>query len=161
MARILVLYPSGAADVPPVADALAKGARSVRFAEVDVRRLERAGEALKEHQGAPAAKHRALDSIETLTEYDAVVLAPGGEGEQAFAEALGRSGPLADVVGAVAGTSPALLAAMGRLGMVLLTGDDPESLGRRAAKVAGWVRHAKGHEAEGDHHGHHHHHHDR
>lgn len=93
------------------------------------------------------------------------------------ADPLWRQGALADRVGSAFSSAAAgsggqetatwsILTSMASLGMLLVppapvtaTIDNPleaaRELGRRVAKVTGWVRHAKGHE-QGHSHGHHH-----
>jgi hypothetical protein len=160
MPKLLVLY-AGAERSSALADAVARGARGVRFTEVELRRT--AGGPDKERPEPAAAKSRGLDAYETLTDYDALVLVGDESGAAALTALADGEGPLTDVVGTVVAaegiprqTTESLAAALGRRGMILISGsDDPESVGRRAAKVGGWVRHAKGHE-HGHTHGHSH-----
>src|SRR4051812_10051343 len=89
MPKLLVLFDARSDDVARLADAVAEGARGVRFAEVDVRRAppsggERDGGPDGAPDGAPARQdslHRALESAEALSAYDAIVvgIAPGQE----------------------------------------------------------------------------------
>ena len=152
MPKLLVLF-AGAERSAALADAVARGARAVRFTEVDLHRAADRGPDKQSPEPA-AAKSRAADAYETLTEYDALVLVGDESGASALAAFVGEKQPLTDLVGAVVAadgvpedSTQALAAALGRRGMILISGsDDPESVGRRAAKVAGWVRHAKGHE---------------
>ena len=190
MPKVLVLHhsPDGATDA--LADAIAEGAREVKFTEGDVRSLPGAG--------APPSRHRALPSAESLGDYDAIVVG-GAASDGALPGALVAllagaggtgAGALTDRVGAVfaaaaraADAGPAMSAALetlAGLGMILVpagpgdhgagplgvvAGAGPSEAvvaaarahGRRVAKVAEWVRHAKGHEHGG--HGDHHHHH--
>ena len=201
MAKVLVLYNARTAPAALLAEAIAEGARSVRFTEADVRRVAEPGAA----EGA-ARRHRALDDAHATAGYDAVVLGAGSGDAAARDELLhplrhAGLAALADRVGAVftageeradgadaphAATLAALLTALGELGMLLATpvpsppdpavrsplgataGATPSdadlaaarALGARVARVAGWVRHAKGHEGEGSGRQHHHHHHD-
>ena len=215
MPKILVLFHSRTGNTATLADAIAEGARSVRFTEVDVRRLEdlapgKLAEALpawKEGREALAKRYRTLEAAERIADYDGVVIgSPGHFGAMSaeLRDVLDQLGPLAsrgalvDKVGgafttALAGrgghesTLAGMTTAMASLGMLLcppgqgevasgagsplgaiaLTGDGQpigeaelataRALGKRVAKVAEWVRHAKGHEA-GHGHGHHHHH---
>lgn len=225
MPRILVLFHSRTGHTAALADAVAEGARAVRFTEVDIRRIEDlAPGALadavpewKEAREALARKYRALESPERIAEYDGVVLGSPGHFGVMSAElrnVLDQLGPLAsrggllDKVGgafttalAARGGHEATLAgittALASLGMLLCPPGQPEdskgagsplgavalvtggdatigdaelavarALGKRVAKVAEWVRHAKGHEAGAGHghghghaHGHGHHHH--
>jgi len=160
MPKLLVLV-SGAAGAHSLAEAVARGASAVRFTEVSVRRLASGPD--KESPEPHLAKYRMLDADEKLTDHDALVLVGDESGAQRLATFLDGVGPLRDQVGAVV-LSPEvpaergwpLSAALGRQGMILLSGsEDPDSLGRRAATVAGWVRHAKSHEGGTGHHHHH------
>ena len=162
MPKTLVVVTSRTGRLAALADAIVEGARSVRFAEVDVRRLD------ETDVGA-----------EGLAGYDAIVLGAPADDEampEALAGLLDEAGTLVDVVGSAFAPRPSsgrdaglwsLLASMGARGMILVTpsasggaapDDDDATLaaareqGRRVAIVAGWVRHAKGHE-----HGHSHH----
>lgn len=215
MPKILVLFHSRTGNTAALADAIAEGARSVRFAEVDVRRLEDlapgrlvdAVPAWKEGREMLAKKYRALESAERIADYDGVVIgSPGHFGAMSaeLRDVLDQLGPLAsrgglvDKVGAAFTTALAargghestltgMMTALASLGMILcppgqgegakgagsplgaiaLTGEgsaigDAElavgrALGKRVAKVAEWVRHAKGHEQGHHAHGHHHH----
>jgi hypothetical protein len=152
---------------------VAAAARTVRFAEVDVRAAS-----------SPAGALGAAD-------YDAVVLGVGADADGAAARAALRAfdphGALGDRVGAAfaaggaadAADGPACWAALRALaahGLVLVPpAEEPAALvtasgaaapdaraaadeadrrlGRRVATVAGWVRHARGHD-HADAHGH-------
>ena len=156
MPKTLVLVPSRTGRMAALADAIVEGARSVRFAEVDVRRLDEPGAV-------------------TLAGYDAIVLAAPAEADDASGALTGlldQAGTLLDVVGSAFAAPPpdgratalwSLLASMGTRGMILVTPGTAPSVdpgatsddaalaaareqGRRVATVAGWVRHAKGHE---------------
>jgi hypothetical protein len=161
MPKLLVLA-AGAERADAVADAVAQGARAVRFTEVDLRRVPSAGPD-KESPEAGPAKSRTLDADEKLTEYDALVLVGDADGVQALAGVVDGQERLTDLVGAFVAAEEVPAAgrwslgdALARRGVILLSGsDDPAAVGSRAAKVAGWVRHAKGHEHGGG--GHHHH----
>ena len=199
MAKVLVLYHARSASAALLAEAIAEGARSVRFTEADVRRVAEPAAG-----GDAPRRHRALDDAHAAAGYDAVVVGAGAGDAAARDELLHplrHLGPaaLADRVGAAfaaadesaadadaphAATLAALLTALGELGLLLATplpspataaraplgataGAPPtdadlataRALGARVARVAGWVRHAKGHEGEGAGQGHHHHHH--
>jgi hypothetical protein len=199
MAKVLVLYHARSAPAALLAEAIAEGARSVRFTEADVRRVAEPAAA----EGI-ARRHRPLDDAHAAAGYDAVVVGSGAGDAAARDELLHplrHLGPtaLADRIGAAfavteeraegtdaphAATLAGLLTALGELGMLLATplpspdaavrsalgataGATPtdadlaaaRALGARVARVAGWVRHAKGHEGEeGGSHQHHHHH---
>jgi NAD(P)H dehydrogenase (quinone) len=210
MARVLVLFHSRTGDTAALADAIAEGARGVRFTEVDVRRLDdpapggiEAGPGGQESRER-LRRYRTLDDVSAVADYDALVLGgPIRDGAMAaeverFLDGLGplwEQGALADTVGAAftsarpgpGGHEPTLApitTRMAGLGMLLVPSGytDPTTVaggprdatatadggptgadlaaarrqGARVAKVAGWVRHAKGHEAADG--GHHHHH---
>ena len=216
MARVLVLFHSRTGDTAALADAIADGARSVRFTEVDVRRLDDPAPAAAldadpdGHAGRerPGRRHPTLDDASAVVDYDALILGgPARDGVMAaeltrFLDQLGplgATGALVDKVGAAftsaptarGGLEPTLMSIMiplGNLGRLLVppapaapaastAGSPPAATptdadapsaadlaaarhqGARVARVAGWVRHAKGHEAAdaGGGHGHHHH----
>ncbi len=153
MPKLIVLFVGDDNLSPAVAEAAASGARSVRFTEVDIRSATGSG------------GYRRLESADALAHYDAVVIAaPAGAARPdglTILNELSRAGSMENTVLAVAGGDAALLERVVALGGILVTvhasSDDLEKarrLGGRAAKVAGWVRHSLGHEAE------HHHHHD-
>ena len=184
MPKLLVLFHSQRPDVIALAEAAADGARSVRFAEVELRRRA-ASDA-----GTPAAAtgsvgraHRTLDDAEDVIAYDGVilVLAEADDAGAAAARALGAlGGSLVNRVGSViAATDGAertalvwsALTPMADHGMILVPmpfagtdGPATESarrLGKRVAEVIGWVTHARSHHHHEpnrqDHHSHHHH----
>lgn len=229
MAKVLVLFHSRMGTTAALADAIAEGARSVRFTEVDVRRLEdlapesviAAQPDAKASRDRLRAQYRTLADANEVADCDALVLgAPTRHGVMAAELArfldtlgpLGATGALADTVGSAFTGVPArrggheltlqsIMASMCELGMILAppgytdpvmreggspygattTGDAAgpteadlaaaRHQGARVARIAGWVRHAKGHEAGHSHshshehsHGHsheggHHHHH--
>ena len=82
MPKILVLFYSRTGNTAALADAVAEGARSVRFAEVDVRRIDDLAPASvidaapewKAARAALAAKYRALGAVDELAGYDAIIL---------------------------------------------------------------------------------------
>lgn len=82
MPKVLVLFHSRTGNTARIADAVAEGARAVRFTEVDVRRLDDlAPEATiagvpgwAESRAALAQKYVTLESFEKLADYDALVL---------------------------------------------------------------------------------------
>ena len=151
MARVLVLFHGRGDGVARLADAIADGARAVRFAEVDVRRL--APEPDDEARAPGHVHHRVLDDAAAAADYDAIVLGGPRRGDdpspelRAFLERLAplrAAGALTDRVGSafvaseagveeVAAQEPALLAtlaAMARLGMILVPpGQDASPLG--------------------------------
>lgn len=164
MPKLLVLVPARGTELAPLADAVLEGARSVRFAEVDVRTF---GDAV---DAAPSRK--SLAGSGDLASYDGIVVgAPAGDVEGAeFRETLARfGGSLTNKVGSAfttgsgAGRTAVLwsaLAPMADRGMILVplpfasegdtSVDACRQMGKRVAEVIGWVTHAKSH--------HHHHH---
>lgn len=163
MPKVLVLFHSRAGSTAALAEAIAEGAGSVKFTEVELRRVD---------DSAPGAtsKHRALESIEALADYDGLIICsgtrqgPSAEVAQLLDRAAGLAsrGLLADKVGSAFGveempagerdasTASVLLSLM-RLGMLIVPpgGGDASAarqLGARVAKVSEWVRHAKSHE---------------
>jgi hypothetical protein len=176
MPKLLVLFQSRSADVVHLAEAAAEGARSVRFAEVDLRIFPTADDS---HAGMGAAvrAHRPLEQLQNLASYDGLILVVGSDPDagDALVQALGSfTGSLVNKVGAVltpATTGAArravlwsVLSPMADRGMILVpaafttehAGDDAavRDLGKRVAEVIGWVTHARSH------HQHDHHHHD-
>jgi hypothetical protein len=162
MPKTLVLFHGNSKDIATLADAVADGVRSVRFAEVDVRQLAGPSE------GAEVGHGRVLGSAEELAAYDGLVLGTDGDGAVPdavtglLAEAAGlrQRKALGTSVGAafVAGTSTTdaddarwtLLRALGALNLVLVpaSGDGAESakqLGHRVAHVVSWITHARSH----------------
>ena len=105
MPKILVLFHSRTGNTAAVADAIAEGARSVRFAEVDVRRIDdlvpesasNADPAWKAGRDALAAKYHTLRDVEELAGYDGLVLgSPSRDGVMSaeLAHLLDQAGPL-------------------------------------------------------------------
>ena len=82
MPKVLVVFYSRTGNTARLADAIADGARSVRFTEVDVRRLDDLAPAdviaqvpgWQESRAQLAATYRTLGSCEELAGYDAIVL---------------------------------------------------------------------------------------
>lgn len=168
MPKLLVLFQSGDAELARLADAVAAGARAVRFTEVDVRRIG---------AGEPATRHRALEHPDELAPYDGVVVgvpawAEGSPSPAPLAAVSAFTGPLAEKAGAAfssagwternAAVRHALLWLAER-GALLVpaapapSGSPAESeeaeatrLGARIAEVIGWITHARSHQ-------HHHH----
>jgi hypothetical protein len=123
MPKTLILF----ADDERRAEAIAEGARSVRFAEVDV---------------------LPLDPSPDPTAYDALIVDATAPGAVTLLGAAG--GALTDKVATTFGADDAArwttLRALGALGCLLVPpADDAAGLGRRVATVAEWVRHAKSH----------------
>ena len=185
MPKLLVLFHSRGADAIALAEAAAAGARSVRFAEVDLRRLEDAGAATQAPATDGAGRvHRTLDHVEDITAYDGLILALPAEGDTALAltGTVGAlAGSLVNKVGSVVTDAEgaartalvwSALTPMADRGMILVptpftnTTDEPPTesarrLGKRVAEVISWVTHARSHHHhephQHDHHSHHHH----
>jgi hypothetical protein len=158
MPKTLVLVQGSSDDAAAMAESVAEGVRSVRFAEVDVRQLTEAG-------ASPAGRTGALTGAEELASYDGLVLVTSGAGARTppaitqlltDVRALRQQGRLLLSVGAafVAGASDddaswALLRALGELGVVLVPpgqdASDARTLGHRTAHVVSWITHARSH----------------
>jgi NAD(P)H dehydrogenase (quinone) len=82
MPKVLVVFYSRTGNTAKLADAIAEGARSVQFTEVDVRRLDDLAPqsvidsvpGWKESRQQLAQQYKTLESYEELAEYDALVL---------------------------------------------------------------------------------------
>ncbi len=82
MPKILILFYSRTGNTAALAEAIAEGARSVRFAEVDVRRIDdlapegviEGDPAWKASRDALAARYRTLASVDDLVAYDAIIM---------------------------------------------------------------------------------------
>lgn len=82
MPKVLVVFYSRSGNTARLADAIADGARSVEFTEVDVRRLDdlapqsviESVPGWSEARQQLAKKYRTLESFERLAEYDALIL---------------------------------------------------------------------------------------
>ena len=105
MPKILVLFYSRTGNTAQLADAIAEGARGVRFTEVDVRRIDDLAPASviesdagwKAAREALAAKYRTLGAVDELAAYDGIVLgAPTRYGGMAaeLKNVLDQTGPL-------------------------------------------------------------------
>lgn len=105
MPKTLVLFYSRTGNTAAIAEAVAEGASSVKFAEVDIRRLpDLAPEAVieanpewKASRDALASRHRVLEDVGRLAEYDALILgAPTRYGVMAaeLKYLLDQTGPL-------------------------------------------------------------------
>ena len=167
MPKLLVLFQSHSPDVVHLAETAAAGARSVRFAEVDVRRLPIAADANDVTVDAGGRAHRPIEHVDDIGAYDGLILAVGSAsgGEDALLRAIAAfGGSLANKVGTVltpaTGTDRltvlwSVLGPMADRGMILLPApfadegaDDDEAtrhLGKRVAEVVGWVTHARSH----------------
>lgn len=159
MPKTLVLFHGSGDDLAAMAEEVAEGVRSVRFAEVDVRQLTEEG-------APPAGRTRPLASVEELAGYDGLVLGVDGTALPlpeavtrllAESRALRQQGSFNLSVGAafIAGGSGeearwALLRELGALGVVLVppgpNGSDARKLGHRVAHVVSWITHARSHQ---------------
>jgi multimeric flavodoxin WrbA len=82
MPKILVLFYSRTGNTAALADAVAEGARSVRFAEVDVRRIDDLAPASviasvpdwARSREMLAARYQTFADVNTLADYDALIL---------------------------------------------------------------------------------------
>jgi NAD(P)H dehydrogenase (quinone) len=105
MPKILVLFYSRTGNTAALADAVAEGARSVRFAEVDVRRIDDLAPASvvasvpdwARSREALAARYQTFADVNALVGYDALILgAPTRYGIMAaeLKNVLDQTGPL-------------------------------------------------------------------
>jgi NAD(P)H dehydrogenase (quinone) len=105
MPKILVLFYSRTGNTAALADAVAEGARSVRFAEVDVRRIDDLAPASvtesipdwARSREALAARYQTFADVNALVNYDALILgAPTRYGIMAaeLKNVLDQTGPL-------------------------------------------------------------------
>jgi len=182
MPKLLVLFQSRSADVVHLAEAAAEGARSVRFAEVDLRHFPAADDS-RAGVDAAARTHRPLEQVQDMAPYDGLIFVVGREPDagHSLARALRSfAGSLVNKVGAVltpaagserSATLWSVLSPMADRGMILVPAaftaeqavDDAATrdLGKRVAEVIGWVTHARSHHHHEHHHDDHssHHHH--
>lgn len=107
MPKVLVLFYSRTGTTARLADALVEGARSVKFTEVDVRRIDdlAPAEAIERVPGWAASRaslaqrYRTFEGVDHLEHYDAVVLgAPTLHGAMAaeLKHVVDQTGPLRD-----------------------------------------------------------------
>lgn len=173
--KLVVLFCGAESPSAALAAAVADGARTIRFTEVEVR-------ALGAHEMPAGMRAKRLESSDSLTSYDGIVIAGSSAGsvpeelsrlldemehQLGAAAAQPPAGPFVDTVfGVVGGANTDLLARVARLGGIIVgegVAEDPVAratrVGARVAKVIGWVRHALAHEADagGNHHEHDHH----
>ena len=105
MSKILILFYSRTGNTAALADAIAEGARSVRFSEVDVRRIDdlapasviEANAEWKASRERLTSKYKTLASVEELPAYDALILgSPTRYGIMAaeLKHVLDQTGPL-------------------------------------------------------------------
>lgn len=82
MSKVLILFYSRTGNTAALADAIAEGAKSVRFAEVDVRRIDDLAPASvrdsipdwKSSRETLASKYQTFTDANALAEYDAIIL---------------------------------------------------------------------------------------
>ena len=105
MPKVLVLFYSRTGNTAAIADAVAEGARSVRFAEVDVRRIDDLAPASviegnsdwSRSRAALATRYQTFTDVDSLADYDAIILgAPTRYGVMAaeLKHVLDQTGPL-------------------------------------------------------------------
>jgi hypothetical protein len=168
MPKLLVLFHTSSPALVRLAEAIAEGARSVRFAEVDLRHLDGA-----ETVVAGTTRLHALESESELAAYDGLIIgASSNDGDEpsALASMLRASAVRLDnkvgsvfsiaTTGHVRGpTIWSILHPMGDRGMILVPPRDADvgedeldsarRQGKRIADIVGWITHARSH--------HHHH----
>lgn len=161
MPKVLVLFYSRTGNTAALADAVAEGAGSVKFTEVELRRIDDlapqsaidADERWKTARAALTKKYRALESVDSLAQYDALILgSPARHGVMSaeLKHVLDQTGPLwerramVDKVGSAFGSvaSPhgghetnimSMLVPMMQLGMILV----PPGPGDASMRAAG------------------------
>jgi NAD(P)H dehydrogenase (quinone) len=146
MPKVLVLFHSRTGRTAAIADAIARGAESVKFTEVELRRIDdlspqhSTDDETTTARAAMAKKYRVLESVESLTQYDALIIgSPARYGGMSAelehtldqAEALWRRGALVDKVASAFGSSDArvpglephaasMIVALAHLGMIVV-----------------------------------------
>jgi hypothetical protein len=155
MPKILVLF---AGQPTTIVNAVADGARGVRFSEVDLRRVDAAD--------TDSGHHQTLGGADELMPYDGIVVATSDGGVvppalglllEKAADSTPRSAWQNKVGSAFVATPDAqllavwpALATLGDLGMVVIATsgggeEEARALGARVAQVVGWVTHARSH----------------
>jgi hypothetical protein len=183
MPKLLVLFQSRSPDVVHLAETVAAGARSVRFAEVDLRRFPITDNANDVTVDTGGRAHRPLEHVDDIGAYDGLIVAvaSASDGGDALPRAISAfGGSLENKVGAAltsaTGTDRrtvlwSVLGPMADRGMILLPApfadegaaddDATRRLGKRVADVVGWMTHARSHHHHEhhphDHESHHHH----
>ncbi len=105
MPKTLVLFYSRTGNTAAIADAVADGARSVRFSEVDLRRIDDLAPAAvidsvpgwRESRELLATRYQLLASVDELVQYDAIIMgAPTRYGVMAaeLKNVIDQTGPL-------------------------------------------------------------------
>ena len=147
MPKVLVLFHSRAGRTAAVAEAIARGAETVKFTEVEIRRIENLAPepaSVDDIESEPVRaslvkKYRTLESVDSLSQYDALIIgsparygamSPEIESLLGRAEPLSRSGALSDKVGSAFGSLDveggptthvdAMLVALMHLGMIIV-----------------------------------------
>jgi hypothetical protein len=157
MPKILVLF---AGRPTAMVNAVADGARSIRFSEVEVRRVGALDHA---QTGAKPDLHQTLASADEIAPYDAVVVATTEDGvmppglEELLTPIAPGSG-WQNKVGSAFKAEPGeqqpnvwpTLVTLGKLGMLVVAPsagsvEAARALGARVAEVVGWVTHARSH----------------
>jgi hypothetical protein len=166
VSKVMVLVFGDEDASSSIIDAVIAGANSVRFTEAEVRRAPVPDDAV-------SSRRASLASAADLANADGVVLVVVGDASASDVRALlhdaAHASSLEHVVFAVAPDAPATVAALAATSAIIVTdaaGGTPAEratrLGRRVARLSGWVRHGLGHEAEHEHghggHAHSHHH---
>lgn len=167
MPKTLILFQSLTDASTTLADAVAEGARSVRFSEVEMRVVAEpppsggaASEEWTQRRAALAVRYQPLADADDLSSYDAIILgalSSAGSMNTELTRVLGRAASHTNKVGAAfspAGeeTLPwALMQAMAALDMILVPPAHDGSvaaaraLGKRVAEVTSWITHARSH----------------
>lgn len=151
MPSVLVLVLGREPSLSSVADAVAAGAKRVRFTEVTVRAAD-----------ANVFRYRPLDDDADLSSFDGLVVVSSDENMTlaALPTALQRLAGMASATNTVmahVGGGARMASHLVELGGIMVSArgatidETAGAVGERVAKVAGWVRHALGHEAEHQH----------
>ena len=163
MPKVLVLTGRDGEDDRQYATDTADGAKSVRFAEVEIRTVAADG------SDAGSLARKPLACAHQLRDFDAVIVVSAGTEASADLVALlddlqreSHLHDLANTVFAVTGAHSAFLSErLGALGGIVVTApagqseaDARRSIGVRVAKLAEWIRHALSHERNHQHHHH-------
>jgi NAD(P)H dehydrogenase (quinone) len=173
MPKVLVLFYSRTGATAALADAVAEGAGSVKFTEVEVRRIEDltpqsvidADERWRTAHASLAKKYRTLESVESIAQYDALII--GGPARYGILCAelknvldqvgpLWERGALVEKVGSAFGTTAApsgghemniisMLIPMMQLGMILV----PQGCSDPSVRAAGTPYGASGSTGDG------------
>jgi len=157
MPKILILL---AGQPTALVNAVADGARSVRFSEVELRRVDQTEPA------TAAAIVQTLAGADEIVPYDAIIVTTSAEGAlvstltDLLEQAAATAPPSAwqNKVGAAFAAEPSeaavnvwpALRSLGDLGMLVVSpsgydADAARALGARVAQVVGWVTHARSH----------------